>query len=102
MSRTTGSRSWPLLTCPIPRWLTSVRYTIEKGAQTIRAGGKEYQLSLRFKRTYKPYSIYLSQFKFDRYAGTETPKDYSSYVKLEDSERGIVRDTRIWMNNPLR
>src|SRR5207248_1777108 len=34
-------------------WLTSVRYTIEKGAQTIRAGGKEYQLSLRFKRTYK-------------------------------------------------
>jgi len=83
-------------------WMTSVRYTIEKGPQIVRAGDKDYRIALRFKRTYKPYSIYLSQFKFDRYAGTETPKDYSSYVKLEDSERGIVRDTRIWMNNPLR
>jgi hypothetical protein len=83
-------------------WLTSVRYTIEKGPQTIRAGGKDYRVSLRFKRTYKPYSVYLYQFKFDRYAGTDTPKDYSSYVRVDDTERNTTRDARIWMNNPLR
>jgi hypothetical protein len=83
-------------------WLTSVRYTMEKGAQTLRAGGKDYRIALRFKRTYKPYSVYLTQFKFDRYAGTDTPKDYSSYVRLEDAERNITRDAHIWMNNPLR
>jgi len=57
---------------------------------------------LRFERTYKPYSVYLSKFRFDRYAGTDKPKDYSSIVKLEDPEREVVRDVRIWMNNPLR
>jgi len=87
---------------PIGTWLVSVRYTIEKGAQTIRAGSKEYRIALRFKRTYKPYSVYLSQFKFERYSGTDTPKDYSSYVRVDDPERGVVRDVRIWMNNPLR
>jgi len=83
-------------------WLTSVYYTVQKGSQTVVAGGKEYRIALRFKRTYKPYSIYLYSFKFDRYAGTNTPKDYSSYVRVDDPERGIVRDVRIWMNNPLR
>jgi hypothetical protein len=82
--------------------MTSVRYTVEKGAQTVRAGSKEYRVSLRFKRTYKPYSVYLSRFQFERYPGTDKPKDYSSYVRVEDSERAIVRDVRIWMNNPLR
>ena len=83
-------------------WLTSVRYTMEKGAQMLHAGGKDYRIALRFKRTYKPYSVYLAQFKFDRYAGTDTPKDYSSYVRVEDAERNVTRVARIWMNNPLR
>jgi hypothetical protein len=83
-------------------YLTSVFYTIQQGPQTLRAGGKEYRIALRFKRTYKPYSVYLYQFKFDRYSGTDKPKDYSSYVRVDDPERGIVRDVRIWMNNPLR
>jgi hypothetical protein len=39
---------------PIGTLMTSVRYTVEKGAQTVRAGSKEYRVSLRFKRTYKP------------------------------------------------
>jgi hypothetical protein len=83
-------------------WLAGVRLTLESGAQTVRAGGKDYKMSLRFARTYKPYSVYLYNFRFDRYPGTDTPKDYSSFIKLEDAERGTVRDVRIWMNNPLR
>jgi hypothetical protein len=87
---------------PLGTYLTSVYYTVQKGAQTLRAGGKDYRIALRFKRTYKPYSIYLKQFQFDRYAGTDKPKDYSSHVRVDDPERGVVRDARIWMNNPLR
>jgi hypothetical protein len=83
-------------------FLTSIQLTLVKGVQIVRAGGKDYRLSLRFKRTYKPYSVYLTKFKFDRYAGTDTPKDFSSFVRVEDPERGVVRDVRIWMNNPLR
>ena len=86
----------------IGTWMVSVRYTLERGTQTVRAGSKEYRIALRFKRTYKPYSVYLSQFKFERYPGTDKPKDYSSFVRVEDAQRGIVRDVRIWMNNPLR
>lgn len=83
-------------------YMTSVQLSTVKGPQLVRVGGKDYRLSLRFKRTYKPYYVYLTKFRFDRYAGTETPKDFSSFVRVEDPERGIVRDVRIWMNNPLR
>jgi hypothetical protein len=83
-------------------WMVSVLLSMEKGPQTVSVNGKDYRMSLRFARTYKPYSVYLYNFRFERYVGTDTPKDYSSFVKLEDPERGIVRDVRIWMNNPLR
>jgi len=83
-------------------WLVSIPLTLDKGAQIVNAGGKEYRLLLRFERTYKPYSLYLYNFRFDRYAGTDTPKDYSSFIRLEDAERDVARDVRIWMNNPLR
>jgi hypothetical protein len=83
-------------------WLVSIPLTMDKGAQIVNADGREYRLLLRFQRTYKPYSLYLYSFRFDRYAGTDTPKDYSSFIRLEDPERDVTRDVRIWMNNPLR
>lgn len=83
-------------------YLGSVQLTMGKGTQSVRAGGKQYRIALRFKRSYKPYSVFLTSFKFDRYAGTDTAKDYSSFIRLEDPERGVTRDVRIWMNNPLR
>ncbi len=70
--------------------------------QVVNAGDKKYEVSLRFRRTYKPYSLYLYDFRFDRYPGTNVPKDFSSFVRLTDRERGVTRDVRIWMNNPLR
>jgi ABC-type transport system involved in cytochrome c biogenesis permease subunit len=70
--------------------------------QTVEVDGKTYDLSLRFKRIYHPYSLTLKDFKFERYTGTNTPKDYSSLVVLRDPTRGIDREVLIWMNNPLR
>jgi hypothetical protein len=70
--------------------------------QTITLGGKEYDVSLRFKHTYKPYSLRLDEFRFDRYEGTETPKNFSSRVRLIDEQRGDDREVTIRMNEPLR
>lgn len=70
--------------------------------QPITVDGKEYLLSLRFARNYKPYRLYLKDFRFDRYMGTEIPKNFSSTVRLVDTEKGIDREVKIWMNHPLR
>lgn len=64
--------------------------------------GKEYRLYLRFRRYYKPYSLYLHDFTFERYPGTNTPKKYESRVQLIDSSRDEDREVLIWMNHPLR
>jgi hypothetical protein len=80
-------------------YLTSV---LLSRTQSVTAGGKPYEIALRFKRILKPYAVHLKDFQFNRYPGSNTPKDYSSYIRLIDAERGVDRDVRIWMNNPLR
>lgn len=70
--------------------------------ETIPVGGKDYHVELRFKRTYKPYSLRLIDVRKDDYIGTSTPRNYSSDVQLVDASRSVDREVRIWMNNPLR
>jgi hypothetical protein len=70
--------------------------------QTLKAGGKDYQLVLRPERYYKPYSLHLIDFRFDRYAGTEIPKNFSSRVRVEHPGIGENREVTIRMNEPLR
>ena len=38
-------------------------------------GDKTYDLALRFKRTYKPYSMQLDDVRFDKYLGTQTAEE---------------------------
>lgn len=86
-------------------WLVSSSFVPGAGGllpQAITAGEEEYDIELRFKRLYKNYSIKLEDFRFDRYVGTNVPKNYSSDVVVLDPERGVNRPVRIWMNNPLR
>jgi len=70
--------------------------------QQVSAEGKTYDLLLRPKRTYKPYSIHLIEFRHDRYMGTETPKNFSSQVRLIDPSKGVDEEDLIYMNHPLR
>jgi hypothetical protein len=70
--------------------------------QQVSVDGKTYDVFLRSKRTYKPYSIHLNEFRHDRYMGTDIPKNYSSQVRLVDNSRGEDRETMIYMNHPLR
>ena len=70
--------------------------------QAVDVAGQNYGLALRFKRVYYPYSLTLKDFRFDRYAGTNIAKNYSSLVQLRDPTRHVDREVLIWMNNPLR
>ena len=68
--------------------------------QTLLINDEEFQVILRRKRTYLPFSIELIDFKKVLYAGTDIPKSYSSEVNL--LENGSSRNIIIKMNEPLR
>jgi len=80
-------------------WLVSC----ELGArQEFRYRDRTYQLALRFKRYYKPFSLQLLEFTHERYRGTDTPKNFASRVRIRRPDSGEDRETLIYMNNPLR
>jgi hypothetical protein len=70
--------------------------------QYVTVDGKKYDVRLRLKRSYKPYTMTLIQFRHDKYVGTEKPKNFSSYVHLTDPSRNEDRKVHISMNDPLR
>lgn len=84
---------------PIGKYLLTV---MTRKPQVIDVGGKQYELSLRFQRDYKPFKIHLTDFKFDRYTGTNVAKNFSSDVVLDDPANHEHREVHISMNNPLR
>lgn len=75
---------------------------LEDTFEPVLVDGKLYDVAMRFKRTYKPYSVTLLDVEKRDYLGTSTPRDYSSYVRLVDERNNVDREVRIWMNNPLR
>jgi hypothetical protein len=70
--------------------------------QPLTVDGKRYEVALRFKRTYKPYTIHLIKFSHEVYIGTEKPKNFSSLVRLDDPTHDEHREVLIYMNEPLR
>lgn len=70
--------------------------------QPVKIDSKEYQVTLRPRRLYKPFSMQLVDFRHDVYPGTEIPKNFSSRVLLKRPNTGENREVLIYMNNPLR
>jgi len=87
---------------PIDTLLASLYFALSDTPQTLEIAGRPYRLELRFKRTYKPYTLHLTDFRHDRYLGTEIPKNFSSHVILSDPTRHERREVTIAMNEPLR
>jgi len=71
-------------------------------AQQLKVGDRTYEIKLRFKRTYYPFSVTLVDFTHKRYPGTEIPKDFSSRVVVTNPAEGVERESLIYMNHPLR
>ncbi len=74
----------------------------ERG-QPAAAGGKDYDVFLRFERHYKPYSVYLYEIQQNNYSGTTRARDYRAIIRLTRQDGTVELDHYpIWMNNPLR
>lgn len=68
----------------------------------VTVDGKSYQIGLRFKTEYKPYSLKLEDVSAKYYVGTTTPKWFSSDIALTDLETNTETKKQIYMNNPMR
>jgi hypothetical protein len=80
-------------------WLVSEQI---RGTQDFSFKQHTYQLVMRLRRFYKPFSVQLLEFRHDLYAGTGVAKNFSSRVRLEDAVKQENREVLIYMNNPLR
>ncbi len=74
----------------------------EKLLDTVSIDESNYQIGLRFKTIYMPYSIELKDTSAEYYVGTETPRLFSSEFVIDDPKNGIESTQKISMNNPLR
>jgi hypothetical protein len=69
-------------------------------AQWLDVGNEKFQVIMRFKQTTRDFKFHLTKFEHKVFAGTNTPKDFHSYVNLIDKE-GNERPVEIFMNAPL-
>jgi hypothetical protein len=86
----------------IGTYLVALQVTMMGGHDDVPVGGKTVRMNLRNIRYYKPYSLYLVEFRFDRYEGTQKAKNFSSEVIVRDEAGAEVRHQTIKMNDPLR
>jgi hypothetical protein len=70
--------------------------------QPLEHEGRRYQIALRSKRHYEPFSLTLLDLNHDVYQGTQIPKNFSSRVQIRNPDTGEDREVLIYMNNPLR
>jgi hypothetical protein len=93
---------------PIGTWLvTTIAGTpnsapIMRAPQAFQHAGRNYVIGMRFKRSYKPFTLTLQKFSHDKYSGTEIPKNFSSRIRLETPAGKEDREVLVYMNNPLR
>ncbi|HEX8312987.1 MAG TPA: cytochrome c biogenesis protein ResB [Chthoniobacteraceae bacterium] len=84
-------------------YLASLWFTLAvPSPQIVEVDGKSYDVQIRPRRYYKPFSLKLLKFTHERYTGTQIPKDFASQVQLKDATNNEDREVRIFMNNPLR
>lgn len=83
----------------IGTWLTSNAIT---EPQWFEIEGRRFAIKLRRTRHYMPFQLTLLDFNHDRYSGTDIPMNFSSDVKLINSNTKEDREFLIYMNHPLR
>jgi len=84
---------------PIGRWLLANALA---GGEGFEVNGRPWEMAIRQRRFYHPFSIRLLDFTHERYLGTQIPKNFSSRIRLLNPEHGEDRETLIYMNHPLR
>ena len=70
--------------------------------QEFTAGGKTWRAQFRGERRYLPFSLTLTKATHKNYAGSDTPKDFRSRVRIDNATTNEHREVEVSMNNPLR
>ncbi len=70
--------------------------------QAFELKGKTYELMLRQKRIYMPFTLQLDKFSHDVYPGTEIPKNFSSDIQIITPGETSTQPALVYMNHPLR
>ncbi len=91
----------------VSQWFSDREALVPEGSSgdefdTVEAGKTPFKMGLRFARQAKPFWIQLRDVRRVNYSGTETPRDYRSFIRIVDPVTGEDRKEQIWMNNPLR
>ena len=79
------------------KWLVTCSSDFQ---QSLEVDGKTWKIILRPQRNYLDFNLSLVDLKWEKYQGTEIPKNFQSRVIVEDEEESRTVD--IYMNNPLR
>jgi len=79
------------------RWLVSCSSEFQ---QSLKVEKETWKIILRPQRNYLDFSLTLVDLKWEKYQGTEIPKNFQSRVIVEDRDES--RTAEIYMNNPLR
>lgn len=79
------------------KWLVTCSSDFQ---QSLKVDGKTWKVILRPQRNYLDFNLSLVDLKWEKYQGTEIPKNFQSRVIVEDEKESRTVD--IYMNNPLR
>lgn len=69
----------------------------------VKVDGKDFEISLRPRRSYRDYTVFLDKAEERQHPNLNMAKDFSSFIVLDDPEHGVAqRPVRIYMNAPMR
>lgn len=80
-------------------WLVS---TALEASQTFTFQNQIWEIALRPKRYYVPFSVTLLRITHETYPGSDIPKNFASRVRVRSDDHHDDREVTIFMNNPLR
>lgn len=83
-------------------WLVSNVFEERFPEQAFTLGETRYEIGLRYRKTFLPFTMTLLEFNHDRYPGTNIPRNFSSRVRVDHAVTGESQEVMIFMNNPLR
>ena len=83
-------------------WLVSNVIDERFPPQMVQLKEQNWEIALRLKRYYHPFSIELIDFSHDKYPGTEIPYNFSSDVMVRYDNETKNQKALIYMNHPLR
>lgn len=67
----------------------------------FRLNGVDYQMEYGSMKIQLPFQVRCNDFQLDKYPGSMAPSSFASEVTIIDTEKGVTRDKRIFMNHVL-